>query len=93
MRAAATTPAEPAGARVVLFPDGGSLPQTTGGSAPALHVSRPARRSLALRPAWSLDRPRRSGSPECFKPCRHLHDPLRLLPAGTTVAGRDSHPL
>ena len=93
MRAAATTPAEPAGARVVHFPAGGSLPQTTDGSAPALHVSRPARRSLALRPAWSLDHPRRSVTPECFKPCRHLHDPLRLLPAGTTVAGRDSHPL
>ena len=25
--------------------------------------------------------------------CRYLHHPLRLLPAGATVAGRDSHPL
>ena len=24
---------------------------------------------------------------------RYLHHPLRLLPAGATVAGRDSHPL
>ena len=25
--------------------------------------------------------------------CRYLHHPLRLLPAGATVAGRGSHPL
>ena len=30
---------------------------------------------------------------ECFSRCRYLHRPLRLLPAGATVAGRDSHPL
>ena len=28
-------------------------------------------------------------SPKCFSPCRYLHEPLRLLPAGTKqVAGR-----
>ena len=59
MRAAANTPAEPAGARVARFPADGSLPLNRAGSASALHVSRPARRSLALRPAWSLNRPRR----------------------------------
>ena len=32
-------------------------------------------------------------SSECFSRCRCLHRPLRLLPAGATVAGRDSHPL
>ena len=37
----------------------GGLPLFTGGSASALTVSRPARRSLAFRPAWSLSRPRR----------------------------------
>ena len=37
----------------------GGLPLITGGSASALTVSRPARRSLAFRPAWSLSRPRR----------------------------------
>ena len=36
------------------------LPLLTGGSASATCVSRPARRSLAFRPAWSLSRPRRS---------------------------------
>ena len=47
----------------------------------------------SLRPAWSLNRPGRSLSSECFSRCRYLHRPLRLLPAGATVAGRDSHPL
>ena len=93
MRAAATTPAGLAGAFVARFPTSGSLPRLTGGSAPALLVSRPARRSLALRPAWSLGRPRRPVCSECFRPCRCLHHPLRLLPAGATFAGRDSHPL
>ena len=59
MRAAATTPAEPADARVARFPAGGSLPRQKGGSASALLVSGPAQRSLALQPAWSLSRPRR----------------------------------
>ena len=47
----------------------------------------------SLRPAWSLNRPGRPLSSECFSRCRYLHRPLRLLPAGATVAGRDSHPL
>ena len=63
MRAAATTPAEPADARVARFPAAGSLPRQKGGSASALLVSGPARRSLALQPAWSLSRPRR---PRCI---------------------------
>ena len=46
---------KPAGAFVALFPAG--LPPITGGSASALSVSRPARRSLAFRPAWSLSHP------------------------------------
>ncbi len=32
-------------------------------------------------------------SSECFGRCCYLHHPLRLLPTGATVAGRDSHPL
>ena len=78
-------PAGPAGALVAHFPASGSLPQRTGGSAPAFQVSRPAQRSLALRPAWSLDHPRRPVPPKCFERCRYLHHPLRLLPAGATV--------
>ena len=68
------------------------LPLLTGGPASALCVSRPARRSLVFRPAWSLSRPRRPVSPKCFSPCRYLHEPLWPLPAGAT-AGWDSHPL
>ena len=30
---------------------------------------------------------------ECFGLCRYLHTPLRLLPAGAKVAGRDLRPL
>ena len=70
----------------------GGLPLITGGSASALTVSGPARRSLAFRPAWSLSRPRRPFSPECFNPCRYLHEPPWPLPAGATVAGWVSHP-
>ncbi len=69
------------------------LPLMTGGSASALTVSRLARCSLAFRPAWSLSRPRRPFSPGCFNPCRYLHEPPWLLPAGATAAGWDSHPL
>ena len=58
-RAAAITPAEPVGARVARFPTAVSLPRLPAGSASASFVSRPARRSLALQPAWSLNRPRR----------------------------------
>ena len=93
MRAAANTPAESVGACVARFPTGGSLPRYQGGSASALWLSRPAQRSLTLRPAWSLSCPGRPVTSECFRQCRYLHHPLRLLPAGATVAGRDSHPL
>ena len=55
--AAANTPAEPVGARVARFPTAASLPRFNGGSASALPVSRPARRSLSLPPACSLSRP------------------------------------
>ena len=92
MRAAVITPAEPTGARVARFPAGGSLPRYSGGSASASPVSRPAQRSLALRPAWSLNRPRRPVAPECFSRSHYLLQPLRLLPAGATVAERGSHP-
>ena len=45
--------------RSLAVPVAGSLPREFGGAASALTVSRPARRSLALRPAHSLSRPRR----------------------------------
>ena len=66
------------------------LPLLTGGSASALSVSRPARRSLAFRPAWSLNRPRRPvcqsasahvvtsmNRPGCYQPERQLLGGIR----------------
>ena len=59
----------------------GSLPRSSVGSAPASLISRPARRSLALRPIHSLNRLTALFFSECF-----CDDPfvssLRLLPAG-----------
>jgi hypothetical protein len=70
----------------------GGLPHVRDGSAPTSNVSRPARRSLALRPAGSRGRPRRPFPSEA--PAVSLPPlPLRLLPAGTTVAGWELHPL
>src|SRR5436309_9898838 len=68
------------------------LPQIHGGLAPALIVSRPAQRSLTLRPACSPSRLMRPSTPEAptvsFPP-----PPLRLLPGGANpVPGRDFHP-
>ena len=60
-----------------------AFPVIRAGRLPRHTLSRPARRLLALRPVTS----------ECLRRCRYLHHPLRLLAAGTTVAGRDSHPL
>ena len=47
------------GASVDCFPIPRGLPRITGGSASATYLSRPARASHALRPAGSLNRPRR----------------------------------
>src|ERR1039457_2889112 len=57
------------------------LPQITVGSAPALSVSRPAQRSLALQPADSPSRLMRPFPPEAS--AASLPPPLlRLLPGG-----------
>jgi hypothetical protein len=57
------------------------LPHITVGSAPALHFSRPAQRSLALQPADSPSRLMRPSTPEA--PTALLPPPpLRLLPGG-----------
>src|SRR5450755_3412782 len=57
------------------------LPHITVGSAPALHVSRPAQRSLVLQPADSPSRLMRPSTPEAS--AASLPPPLlRLLPGG-----------
>ena len=74
------------------FPNGGGLPRITGGSASALPFSRPAQRSLhvtACTLAESLTDPFTSEASAASLP----PPPFRLLPAGTTLAGWDSHPL
>ena len=68
------------------------LPLITGGSAPTLTFSRPAQRSFTFRSARSLSCSTQPFSPECFSPCRTLHDPPRLLPTETTIVGWVSHP-
>jgi len=84
MRAAAITPAKPLGAFVARFPNDDSLPRETAGSASASHFSRPAQRSLALRPAWSPNRPRR--------PFIEVLQPRSLPPSDAPIAtgGSDS---
>jgi hypothetical protein len=92
LRAVAITPVGPLGAWIVHFPSDFGLPQIYDVSAPTLSVSRPAQRSLTLRPTNSQNRPRRPFPPEALT--ASLPPPsLRLLPARTTVAGRDLHPL
>ena len=92
VHAVVTTPAESPVAFFALFTSNVSLPRISAGSASALPFTRPAQRSLALRPARSPS---------------HFHDPLtpeastaslpsrllQLLPAGAKVAGWGSHPL
>lgn len=55
MRAATITPVGSSGGYLARFPADCGLPRYSGGSAPTLAVSRPARCSLALRPARSAD--------------------------------------
>ena len=92
--AVANTPAEPPGALVARFPDAGSLPRFNGGSASASSFSRPARRFTRV-PACVLAEPpmaalcHRSAS-VLFVTSSNRSD---CLPAGATVAGRDSNPL
>src|SRR5262245_13577455 len=69
--------------RVARGSTSGGLPHRSRGSAPALRVSRFARRSLALWPAGSLT-PRGSRFLECFSPSRYLLEPLQVLPVGAT---------
>ena len=73
-------------------PTTAAFPEILPGRLPHLGLSRHAQRSRALRPAYSPSRQMRpvaSKAPTISLP----PSPLRLLPAGTTVAGRDSHSL
>ena len=90
--AVATTPAGSCEMLSFHSPTTAAFPEILPGRLPHLGLSRPAQRSLTLRPAYSLSRQMRpvaSKAPTISLP----PSPLRLLPAGTTVAGRDLHPL
>jgi len=69
-----------------------AFPEIMPGRLPHYGLSRPAQRSLTLRPAHSLSRQKRPVAPEAST-ISLPPSSLRLLPAGTTVAGRDSNPL
>ncbi len=92
LHAVASTPAETTGhfrSRPLAVPVAGSLPRDSDGAASALTVSRPARRSLALRPAHSLSRPRRPFFTEVLQ---SISLPPRTAPIATgwneQLAGR-----
>ena len=86
MRASVTTPGSGSVPASLSSPSANGLPLKPGGSASVLSVSRPARRSLAFRPAWSLSRPWRPLTPECFRTIRLIrpgcYQPERQLLGG-----------
>ena len=75
-----------------MFPSDGGLPRFRGGSAPTLSLSRPAQRSLALRPACSRSR---LSDPfhRRLRRFRYLHRRSDCYRLERPVAGRDLHPL
>ena len=83
---------KPAGAFVALFP-AGRRPSPDYRRV-GFRVKRFEACSAFTRvPACMVAEPPRAALlPECFNPCRYLHEPLWPLPAGTTVAGWGSHP-
>jgi len=88
------------GARIGCFPIPRGLPRNSGGSAPTTSLSRPAQASHTLRPARSLDRPRRPSSRgfgqvgRPTKPLvsyRSLPTTLRVVPSSTGVPRLRAH--
>ena len=72
------------GAYVGCFPIPRGLPRFPGGSASTISLSRPAQTSLALRPAGSLNRPRRPLS-RGFETAGYPTAPARQLPDQPTT--------
>jgi hypothetical protein len=75
-----------------VIPGNDGLPRYSGGSAPTSPFSRPAQRSLALRPACS---PSRLGDPlhQKLRQFRYLHCRSDCYRLERPVAGWESHPL
>ena len=74
---------------VARFPTAGSLPRIPRVGC----ITRFEARSVHIVAARVVAEPPRAALVVGVRRCRYLHRPLRLLPAGATVAGRDSHPL
>ena len=92
LHAVTNTPTESQAALFVRFTCDCGLPRITGGSASVSPFSRPAQCShniTACRVAKFLEEPSTPKASDDSLPPRLL----RLLPVGTKVTGRDSHPL
>ena len=92
--AAANTPADRSVPASLASRPLSAFPVVNGGSASALPVSEACSAFTRVAACVLAESP--TGDPsssECFSAVRYLPAPLRLLPAGATVAGRDSHPL
>ena len=83
-RAAVTTPVESPAAVLARFAGDIGLPQSYGGSTSTLAISRPARRSLALQPAWTTNPLKGTFSRSASGHSSPL-DPPRVFPAGARV--------
>ncbi len=92
MHADATTPAEPLDA-VAILSNGNGLPRKPGGSASAISFSRPAQRSLAFRPAWSLSHLKVTRYTRVLQRICHLLRRPGCFRPSDRLAGWDSHPL
>src|SRR5271166_3295629 len=92
LHAVATTPAGPMNPVRSYRSIGGGLPRKCDGSAPALTVSRPAQRSLALRPACSPSR-HATLCTEGFSGFVTSTTASIVTGLNEPVPGRDFHPL
>jgi len=90
MRAAITTPVGPPGAFLARFPGDCGFPRYYGGSTPTLTVSRPARCSLTLPPAWSAG-PLKGPFPEVLQVIRCLLTRPECFRLEREFAGPDFH--
>ncbi len=91
-RAVPITPVDRNRCMCRLLPCPRGLPRYSGGSASTPSLSRPAQASLALRPAGSLNRPRRPLS-QGFDPAGYPTDPPASYQINRQLSGRNLPPL
>ena len=83
---------KPAGARVALFPAGRRPSPVSRRVGSRINRFEACSAFTRVPACMVAEPPKAARLPECFSPCRYLHEPPWLLPAGATVAGWDSHP-